>query len=110
MNVSLQGLTTVASAISATVLNALWQDALLVLCVWLLLRLWPGVNAATRYSVRLSEDVYSRNMSYLKNNERYTIGTGGGEESSNFVNISGVCLLYADSVETAITATGAAAR
>jgi uncharacterized protein YjbI with pentapeptide repeats/beta-lactamase regulating signal transducer with metallopeptidase domain len=51
VNVSLQGLTTVASAISATVLNALWQDALLVLCVWLLLRLWPGVNAATRYSV-----------------------------------------------------------
>jgi uncharacterized protein YjbI with pentapeptide repeats/beta-lactamase regulating signal transducer with metallopeptidase domain len=51
VNVWLQGLTTVASAISATVLNALWQDALLVLCVWLLLRLWPGVNAATRYSV-----------------------------------------------------------
>jgi uncharacterized protein YjbI with pentapeptide repeats/beta-lactamase regulating signal transducer with metallopeptidase domain len=42
---------TVASAISAIVLNALWQDALLVLCVWLLLRAWPRINAATRYVV-----------------------------------------------------------
>lgn len=42
---------TVASAISATVLNALWQDALIVLCVWLLLRAWPRINAATRYVV-----------------------------------------------------------
>jgi uncharacterized protein YjbI with pentapeptide repeats/beta-lactamase regulating signal transducer with metallopeptidase domain len=46
-----QGFLTVASAISATVLNALWQDALLVLCVWLLLRAWPRINAATRYAV-----------------------------------------------------------
>ncbi|HZV77874.1 MAG TPA: pentapeptide repeat-containing protein [Candidatus Babeliales bacterium] len=42
---------TVASAISATVLNALWQDALLVVCVWLLVRAWPKINAATRYVV-----------------------------------------------------------
>lgn len=46
-----QGFLTVASALSATVLNALWQDALLVLCVWLLLRAWPRINAATRYAV-----------------------------------------------------------
>lgn len=46
-----QQFVTFASAVSATVLNALWQDALLVLCVWLLLRLWPKVNAATRYIV-----------------------------------------------------------
>lgn len=46
-----QGFLTVASAISATVLNALWQDALLVLCVWVLLRAWPRINAATRYAV-----------------------------------------------------------
>lgn len=42
---------TVASLISATVLNALWQDALLVTGVWLLLRAWPKINAATRYFV-----------------------------------------------------------
>src|ERR1700751_1335567 len=46
-----QSFVTVASAISAVALNALWQDALLVLCVWLLLRAWPRVNAATRHLV-----------------------------------------------------------
>jgi uncharacterized protein YjbI with pentapeptide repeats/beta-lactamase regulating signal transducer with metallopeptidase domain len=46
-----QGFITVASAVSAIVVNALWQDALLVLCVWLLLRVWPKINAATRYVV-----------------------------------------------------------
>ncbi len=46
-----QGFVTVAGAVSAIVLNALWQDALLVLCVWLLLRVWPRVNASTRYTV-----------------------------------------------------------
>lgn len=34
-----QGLVTFASALSATILNALWEDALLVLCIALLLRL-----------------------------------------------------------------------
>lgn len=46
-----QGFITFASALSATVVNALWQDALLVVCVWLLLRAWPKINAATRYVV-----------------------------------------------------------
>ena len=46
-----QAFVTAASALAATVLNALWEDALLVLCVWLLLRAWPGLNAATRYAV-----------------------------------------------------------
>jgi beta-lactamase regulating signal transducer with metallopeptidase domain len=46
-----QGFLTVASALAAIVLNALWQDALLVFCVWLLLRAWPKLNAATRYVV-----------------------------------------------------------
>jgi uncharacterized protein YjbI with pentapeptide repeats/beta-lactamase regulating signal transducer with metallopeptidase domain len=46
-----QGLVTVASAVSATAINALWQDALLVVFVWLLLRAWPKINAATRYVV-----------------------------------------------------------
>lgn len=46
-----QGFVTLASALAAIVLNALWQGALLVLCVWLLLRAWPRINAATRYIV-----------------------------------------------------------
>ncbi len=46
-----QGFITFASALSAIAINALWQDALLVLCVWLLLRAWPKLNAATRYTV-----------------------------------------------------------
>jgi beta-lactamase regulating signal transducer with metallopeptidase domain len=37
--------------LAATVLNALWQDALLVVFVWLLLRVFPRTNAATRYVV-----------------------------------------------------------
>ena len=46
-----QGFVIVASALAAIVLNALWQDALIVLFVWLLLRAWPRINAATRYIV-----------------------------------------------------------
>ncbi|HEY6325288.1 MAG TPA: pentapeptide repeat-containing protein [Candidatus Cybelea sp.] len=46
-----QGFVTVASVLSAIVLNALWQDALLVMSIWILLRLWPRINAATRYVV-----------------------------------------------------------
>jgi uncharacterized protein YjbI with pentapeptide repeats/beta-lactamase regulating signal transducer with metallopeptidase domain len=38
-------------AIAAIVLNALWQDALLVVAVWLVLQAWPRINAATRYAV-----------------------------------------------------------
>jgi beta-lactamase regulating signal transducer with metallopeptidase domain len=38
-------------AIAATVLNALWQDALLVVAIWLVLHAWPRINAATRYAV-----------------------------------------------------------
>ena len=44
--------------------------------------------------MRLSEDEYSRNMSYFKNNERYTAANGGGEASYNFVNIAALHLLY----------------
>ncbi len=46
-----QGFVIVASALAGIVLNALWQDALIVLFVWLLLRAWPRINAATRYIV-----------------------------------------------------------
>jgi uncharacterized protein YjbI with pentapeptide repeats/beta-lactamase regulating signal transducer with metallopeptidase domain len=44
-------LASAAGAVTAIAVNALWEDALLVVCVWLLLRSWPGLNAATRYLV-----------------------------------------------------------
>ncbi|MGA8533982.1 MAG: pentapeptide repeat-containing protein [Candidatus Tumulicola sp.] len=46
-----QALATAASGVTAVAINSLWEDALLVVCVWLLLRAWPGLNAATRYIV-----------------------------------------------------------
>ncbi|MEI8036760.1 MAG: hypothetical protein WCJ14_00070 [Verrucomicrobiota bacterium] len=46
------------------------------------------------YSIRLSEDDCSRNMSYLKSNERYTALPGGGDDSYNYVNISAAHVLY----------------
>jgi uncharacterized protein YjbI with pentapeptide repeats/beta-lactamase regulating signal transducer with metallopeptidase domain len=46
-----QGFVTVATVVSAIALNALWQDAFLVVSIWLLLRVWPRINAATRYTV-----------------------------------------------------------
>lgn len=47
----LQELANAAAAVTTIALNSLWEDALLVVCVWLLLRAWPGLNAATRYAV-----------------------------------------------------------
>lgn len=46
------------------------------------------------YSIRIFEDSGARNMSYLKNNEHYTAGVGGGDASSNYVNVSNIYLLY----------------
>ncbi len=46
-----QAFITFTSAVSATALNALWEDALLVVGIALLLRFWPRINAATRYTV-----------------------------------------------------------
>ncbi len=43
--------TAIASPIAAVVLNALWQGPLLVAAVWLLMRAWPQLNAATRYAI-----------------------------------------------------------
>jgi uncharacterized protein YjbI with pentapeptide repeats/beta-lactamase regulating signal transducer with metallopeptidase domain len=52
MNASFsQEFVTIASGIAATALNALWEDVLLVAAVWCLLRVWPSLNAATRYAV-----------------------------------------------------------
>ena len=53
-----------------------------------------NLDANASYTIRLSEDEYSRNMSYLKNNARYTAGPGGGDDGSNYVNIANVHLLY----------------
>ncbi len=52
------------------------------------------LKAGKNYSFRLFEDEYSRNMSYLKNNERYTAFQGGGPEPYNFVNIAALHLLW----------------
>ncbi len=41
----------VAATVTAVGLNSLWEDALVVACVWVFLRTWPRVNAATRYVI-----------------------------------------------------------
>jgi hypothetical protein len=58
-----------------------------------------GVNfsAGEEYSISLCEDEYSRNMSYLQNNERYTAWLGGGQESCNYVNIASLHLFQTQS-------------
>ncbi len=48
--------------------------------------------AGKNYAISISEDEVSRNMSYLKMNERYTAWPGGGASSYNFVNISALHL------------------
>ena len=59
--------------------------------------IFADLEAGARYSILISEDGYARNMSYLKNNERYTAGPGGGSRSSNYVNIAGIHLLFSGS-------------
>lgn len=55
------------------------------------------LEPATPYSVRLSEDDYSRNMSYLERNARYTAGSGGGDRPYNFVNIATIRVRFLES-------------
>src|ERR1700761_3783209 len=50
MNAS-HALGNVAATVTAVGLNSLWEDALLIACVWVFLRMWPRVNAATRYVI-----------------------------------------------------------
>jgi hypothetical protein len=52
-----------------------------------------NLDSGVEYSIRISEDEYSRNMSYLKNNERYTDYQGGGPADYNYVNIAALHLL-----------------
>ncbi len=49
--------------------------------------------AGESYAIQISEDDVSRNMSCLKNNERYTAWPGGGAAGYNYVNISGLHLV-----------------
>jgi hypothetical protein len=51
------------------------------------------LKAGKSYSIRVFEDEYSRNMSYLAQNQRYTSGAGGGDAAYNFVNIASIRLL-----------------
>ncbi|MEI8340849.1 MAG: amylo-alpha-1,6-glucosidase [Verrucomicrobiota bacterium] len=46
------------------------------------------------YTIRISEDEFCRNMSYLKSNERYTKAPGGGAASYNYVNVAALHLFY----------------
>ncbi|MBE7211517.1 MAG: hypothetical protein INR65_10910 [Gluconacetobacter diazotrophicus] len=52
------------------------------------------LEAGREYVLRLAEDEYCRNMSYLQSNERYTAAAGGGPASYNAVNVAGLRLLY----------------
>jgi hypothetical protein len=51
------------------------------------------LKAGEKYALRIREDEYSRNMSYLGNNRRYTAASGGGDAPYNYVNIAAVHLL-----------------
>ena len=59
-----------------------------------------SLNHEVSYRLRIFEDEYSRNMSYLQKNERYTGGgAGGGGQCYNYVNIASVHLLYEGGVK-----------
>ena len=51
-----------------------------------------NLTAGESYVISISEDELSRNMSCLKNNERYTDWPGGGQTSCNYVNIAALDL------------------
>jgi hypothetical protein len=48
------------------------------------------LRAGKKYTLRICEDEYSRNMSYLEKNERYTAWPGGGKDGYNYVNIAAI--------------------
>ncbi|MEO8617039.1 MAG: hypothetical protein ABI600_18005 [Luteolibacter sp.] len=51
------------------------------------------LDQSKRYQFRLHEDEWSRNMSYLSQNSRYTSQRGGGDEPSHFVDIFSLQIL-----------------
>lgn len=52
-----------------------------------------NLRAGEEYAVRIYEHDYSRNMSYLSQNERYTAWPGGGQSPYNYVNVAAVHLV-----------------
>ncbi len=48
------------------------------------------LQAGEDYSMRIFEDAFSRNMSYLAANRRYTAWPGGGDDDYNYVNIASI--------------------
>ena len=54
--------------------------------------------AGKKYVLRIREDDYSRNMSYLEQNARYTALPGGGGSGYNYVNIAAVHVELASSM------------
>ena len=52
------------------------------------------LEANHSYTVRLFEDGYAHNMSYLEHNRRYTANVGGGDAPYNYVNVAGFELTY----------------
>ncbi|WP_309382582.1 amylo-alpha-1,6-glucosidase [Cerasicoccus frondis] len=57
-------------------------------------RIVASLEAGRRYAIRISEDAYCRNMSYLASNAAYTARAGGGGDRYNFVNIAELRLGY----------------
>ncbi len=61
-------------------------------------RIVASLQEERRYAIRISEDAYCRNMSYLASNIAYTARAGGGGDSYNFVNIAEMHLGYIGSL------------
>ena len=51
------------------------------------------LDKTQRYQFHLHEDEWSRNMSYLSQNSRYTAARGGGDSPSHFVDIFSLQIL-----------------
>lgn len=54
-----------------------------------------NLRAGEDYTIRISEDAYSRNMSFLEKNKPYTGGVGGGDSPHNYANIASLHVLPA---------------
>ena len=50
--------------------------------------------AEEAYTIRICEDEYCRNMSYLQKNQRYTFAAGGGSERYNRINLAAIHLFF----------------
>jgi hypothetical protein len=57
--------------------------------------LTADLHAGEDYTIRISGDGYSRNMSFLEKNRPYTGGVGGGDSPHNHANIASLEVLSA---------------